>query len=153
MSLKSVCVFFASILLASLSASLLAPDMKKSSMFIQLLVTPTLLMLVMFVLFSGEPDVTLVCESSVWSSNLYIIFSNPNSSMSSIHNSTGPLPGTTKNLHLTTLSLCLNQAEQMHNGYMSKLLYVFRITELLFVVCNDSTVDCENRNLNIFKCH
>ena len=42
-----------------------------------------------------------------WSRTLNIIFNNLNSSISSIPNSTRPSSSSTKNLHLTTLSLCL----------------------------------------------
>ena len=34
---------------------------------------------------------------------------------------------------------------------MFELLYIFRITELSFVVCNDSVVDSGNRHLNILN--
>ena len=61
-----------------------------------------------------------------------------------------PSPGTTKNLHLTTLSLCLSQIEQMLYCSMFKLFYVFRITKLFYVAHNDS-VYFGNRLLNILN--
>ena len=48
-----------------------------------------------------------------WSHTLHIILSNPNSLISNIPNSTGLSPGTTRNLHLTTLSVCFNWTEHM----------------------------------------
>ena len=89
-------------------------------------------LLTVFVLLSGLPDVSLVCESNFLpvcclSSTLHIIFSHPNSSISGILNSTGPSPGTTKNLHLTTLSLHLNQTEQMPNCSMFELFYLLEL--------------------------
>ena len=48
MLLKSLCIFFFNILLASLSASLFVPDLKLSDMFVLLLVMPALLVLTVF---------------------------------------------------------------------------------------------------------
>ena len=115
-----------------------------------MLVAPGLLVQVLFVLFSGVPDVSLFCESNFlptccWTSTSHIIFSNPNSSISGIPNSAQPSPGTARNLHLTTLSLCFNQTEQIPNCSMFESLYIFRITELLF--CAYSTVTFRNKIL------
>ena len=79
-----------------------------------------------------------------------VIFSHPNCSISGIPNSAGSSPCTTKNLHLKTLSLYLNQTEKMYNSSMFELLYVFRMTELFFA-CNDSMVDSGNQHLNILN--
>ena len=43
-------------------------------------------------------------------------------------NSTGPLSGTTKNLHLITLSLCLNLTVQISNCSVFELLQAFKTT-------------------------
>ena len=59
---------------------------------------------------------------------LHIIFSMPSNSISGIPKSTGPLPSTTKNLYLATLSLCLNLTEQTLHCSMFELLYVFNTT-------------------------
>ena len=45
------------------------------------------------------------------------------------------------------MTLCFNQTERMSN-FLCELLYVIRITELLFVVHNDSMFDFWNRHLN-----
>ena len=125
-------------------------------MFVQLLVMPVLLVLTVFVLFSWVPDVSLACELNILpvcccSSILHIIFSNPNSSISSIPKSAEPSHGTAKNLHVTSLSLFLNQTEHIPNCSMFELLYVFRVTELSFVVCIYSMVVLGNRHLNILN--
>ena len=43
----------------------------------------------------------------------------------------GLFPNSIKNLHLTTLSLCLVWTEQMPNCSMFELLYVLRVAELI----------------------
>ena len=86
-----------------------------------------------------------------WTSTSHIIFNNPNSSLSGFLNSVGQLAWTTKNLHLTTLSLCFNQPEQTHNCSMLELLHAFRITKLFIVAYNDSTVAFGNKLLNILN--
>ena len=81
-------------------------------------------------------DVSLVCKlnflhTCCWSSTSQIICSEPNSSISGILNSAGPLPGTTKNLHGTTLFF--NQTEEKPNFLCFNYCF-FRITEL-FLLC------------------
>ena len=107
-------------------------------------VTPALLVLVVFLLFSGVLYAPLVCELNFlsvycWSSTLHIIFSNPNSSISNIPNRTGQSYGSAMNLHLTSLYLCLNQTEKKFPVVLC--LNVFRNNELLFVVSYYSMVD------------
>ena len=75
----------------------------------------------------------------------------PSTSVSGISNGDGPLPGTTKNLHLVTLSLCLNLTVQITNYSMFELLYIFNTALLFFVVCNYSIVDLGNKFLNILN--
>ena len=92
---------------------------------------------------------------SLWSVSLIvcpIAFGlSANSSVSRIPNSAGQLPGTTENLHLISLHLCFNQTEQTCNCSMFELFYVFRITKLIFVTCNNSTVAFGNKDLNFFN--
>ena len=52
---------------------------------------------------------------------------------------------------MTALSLCLNWTEQTSYCSMFELFYVFRITELFFVSCNNSMVETGNRYLNIMN--
>ena len=124
-------------------------------MFIQLLAVPVLLLLVLFVLFSVMLDVCFVCESNFlptchWSSTSHILFRNMNSSISSTPNRTGPSPCTIKNLHLITLSSCLNQTKQMPNFFIFELFYIFISTDF-FVACNNSTFAFGNKHLNILN--
>ena len=86
------------------------------------------------------------------STNSHVIFSMPNCSISSIPNSTGPSPGTTKNLHLATLFLCLNLAEQTPSSFMFELLCVcFTTAVVVFVACNAFIVDFQNSILKILN--
>ena len=100
-----------------------------SGMFIQLLMAPVLLVLVLIALLSWMPDVPFACKGNFlptccWSNTSHVILSNPNSSISDTPNNTGQSSGTTKNLHLMKLSLCFDWTEQTSNMSMFKLLYV-----------------------------
>ena len=61
MPLKSLCILFVNNLLAFLSVSQFLLDLKYFGVFVQLSVIPTLLVLAMFVLFSGAMDVSVAC--------------------------------------------------------------------------------------------
>ena len=54
----------------------------------------------------------------------------PNPWISGIPNSAGPLPGATKNLHLTTLHFCLILTMQMPNCSMFEIIYILNTTVL-----------------------
>ena len=69
--------------------------------------------------------------------------------MSAIPNSAGLSPGTTRNLHLATLSLCFNFADHTPNCSMFELLYGFNMIAYLIVAHNASIVDFGNKDLNI----
>ena len=101
-------------------------------MFIQLLSALIFLVLTLFVLFSGMSDVSFVCKLNFlptycWFGTSHVIFNNPNSSISDIPGSAGLSLGTTKNLQLTTISLCFNQTEEMSNCSISELLHVLEL--------------------------
>ena len=107
---------------------MLAPDLKYSGMFIQLLALPTLLVLVLFVLLSGALDASFVPESNFlptccWSSTSHITWNNLNSLILGNPTSSRPSSDTTKNLHVMTLSLCFNRTEKAgHLQYQPAIL-------------------------------
>ena len=84
----------------------------------------------------------------IWESNFlpacwplvtsHVTFSMPDTSISGIPNSAGPSPGTTKNLHLTTLFLCVNLTAHIPYFSMFKLLCVSNTTA--FFVTHSSYV-------------
>ena len=75
---------------------------------------------------SYESNFLLNCKSSTTS---HVIFSMPSNSISGIPNGAGLSSGTTKNLHLAILFLCLNLTEQTPSSVF-ELLYVFNTTAL-----------------------
>ena len=142
-NVKSLDIFIVSNLLALLFVSLFLLELKYSEIFIQLLMV--LALLVLFVCFFFQvPYISFIYESNfcplLICLALHIILSNHNSLVSGIPKNASPSPGTTKILHLATLSLCFNWTEQMPDCSMFELLYVFRITELFFVAHKNSVV-------------
>ena len=61
---------------------------------------------------------------------LHIVFSMSSNLTSGILSSAGPSPGTTKNLHLMILSLCLNLTLHTPNCSVPDCLYDFSMMEL-----------------------
>ena len=119
------------LILALLSATLFALDLKQSGTFILSLctITPSVLICgVLFVLQLGLLDVTTLCMMKfLLSCGLpiisHIILSIRSSLISAIPSSAGPSPGTTKNQHLTHLPLYLNFTEHMPRWCISDWLY------------------------------
>ena len=154
MSLWSFCVID---LLASFSASIFVPDLKY--------LVFTLLCLASKPLDLWSSDVCISqfrtpASHIIWESNFLpacwpsvtsqIILSMSNTSMSSLPNSAGPSPGTTKDLHFTTLSLFLNLTVHTPNWSMFELLYIFNTMGFFFVLHNSSIVDLGKRILKIY---
>ena len=75
-----------------------------------------------------ESNILLLCRPPIIS---YINLSMSSTLISGIPSSTGPSTGTTKNLHLAVLSLCLSLSVHTPKCLILDLLYVFRVTELL----------------------
>ena len=75
----------------------------------------------------------------------------PSNSISGIPINTGPSPGTTKNLHLTQLSLCLIFTEHLLSCLMFDELYVLSTIYLSFVAFNYAIVDLGSSILNILN--
>ena len=86
------------------------------------------------VCFAILTAVCLVCMSNFLSAVLLSIVSDitlmPSNSLSDILNNTGPLPGTTKNPHLTHLLLCPTFSEHLLNCSMFDWLYVLITIDL-----------------------
>ena len=106
----------------------------------------------MHVLQLGLLDAFIVCKLRVmiscWSPvSSHVIFSIFCSSMSGIPRSAGPSPGTTKNVHLAFLSLCLNLTVYTLNCLVSNVPYIFNMIELFFVVCKAANINFGNRIL------
>ena len=107
----------------------------------------------LFVLQLGILDASIVCELNFLLScrsliTSPVILSMFSSSMSGIQRSSGTSLGTTKNLHLALLSLCLNFTVHTPNTSISDWPCVFNMTELFFVVSNAANVDFGNNILN-----
>ena len=85
-----------------------------------------------------ELNILFFCGSPITSHVILSMFSN---SVSGIPSSTGPSPGTTKNLNLAVSSLCLNITVHTPNCSILDWLYVFSMTELFLVACKATTID------------
>ena len=113
------------------------------------LCTSTLSVLIcgaLFVVQLGVLYISIACESNFLlscrsSSILHVILSMLNTSIPGIPYTAGPSSGTTKNLHLTHLSLCLYFTVHMTNC-------IFNMTKLFFVVQNTSFVEFQNKIVN-----